>query len=119
MSRILVIDDDESMCETLSMALGRWGFTVAWRTSAVEALQLLDEGEFAAVLTDLYLFGMDGITVCAEVARRRPGLPVVLMTAFGTAELAEKALRAGAVAFVAKPFDLELLHETLLKAVAR
>jgi two-component system, NtrC family, response regulator AtoC len=117
--RVLVIDDDQSMCETLATVLTRRGFTVEWRTAAREGLGLLEGREFDVVVTDLHMDGMDGIAVCEELARSHPGLPVVVITAFGTAESAASALRVGAWGFVTKPFDLELLRTTLTQAVLK
>ena len=115
--RILVIDDDSSMCETLATVLTRRGFTVDWRTAAADALALVSERDFDVVITDLHMDGMDGIAVCEQMTRYHPGIPVVVITAFGSAETAAEALRAGAWGFLTKPFDLDLLRTTLTKAV--
>lgn len=115
--RILVIDDDESMCETLASALTRRGFSVEWRTSGLDALRLLDERDFDVVLTDLHMDGIDGFGICRHVADFHPGLPVVVLTAFGTPESEAAARHFGAWNFLTKPFDLVLLRDTLSDAV--
>ena len=58
---ILIVDDDQSMAETLTKAMTRRGFTVTSKTSAAEALTLLEEQDFDVVVTDLHMEGMDGL----------------------------------------------------------
>ena len=61
--RVLVIDDDQSMCETLSSALARRNFSVVWSTVGREALALLDHGDFDVVLTDLNMEDLSGLAL--------------------------------------------------------
>src|SRR2546430_2589985 len=114
---ILMVDDDQSLCETVATAMGRRGFAVTWRTSGAEALDLLEDHEFDAVVTDLHMEGMDGLALCQRVVARWANVPVVVMTAFGNAESVMAAMRAGAHDFVTKPFELEMLRMTLARAV--
>jgi two-component system response regulator HydG len=116
--RVMLVDDDRDMCETLSRWLVRRGFAVAWRTSAPEALALLDGEDFDVVVTDLNMDGMDGLALCERATALRPGLPVIVTTAFGTAEIQVAATAAGAYDFMTKPFDLEALRLALHRAVA-
>jgi two-component system, NtrC family, response regulator AtoC len=115
--KVLVVDDDQSMCETLVAALRRRDFTVEHSTSTAAAIALLDREDFDVVVTDLHMDGMDGIAFCEHVVQNRPGLPVVMITAFGTLETAVAAIRAGAYDFITKPFDIELVRLTLARAV--
>jgi len=115
--KVLIVDDDASMCDTLAAALSRRGFVVATKTSAVEALALIEEQDFDVVVTDLHMDGMDGFAFCERVAANRPDVPVVVITAFGTLETAVAAIRAGAYDFITKPFDVELVRLTLSRAV--
>jgi two-component system response regulator HydG len=114
---ILIVDDDQSMAETLTKAMTRRGFAVTWKTSAAEALQLLEEQDFDAVVTDLHMDGMNGFAFCERVAANRPDVPVVIITAFGSLDSAVGAIRAGAYDFITKPFDVESLRLTLSRAV--
>ncbi len=116
-SRVLVVDDDQSMCETLASALVRRGFVVTWRTAALDALALLEQEDFDAVVTDLHLGGLDGLGLCERVVANRPDVPVVMVTAFGSLDTAVAAMRAGAYDFITKPFDIELVRVTLARAV--
>jgi two-component system response regulator HydG len=115
--KVLIVDDDPSMCETLAAAMSRRGFAVATKTSAREALALIDDEGFDVVVTDLHMDGMDGLAFCERVVANRPDLPVVVITAFGTLESAVAAIRAGAYDFITKPFDVELVRFTLARAV--
>jgi CheY-like chemotaxis protein len=115
--RVLVVDDDRPMCETLASCLGRRGFDVAWRTSGRDALALLDGHDFDVMLTDLHMDEMDGLALCTRVVAIRPLLPVIIATALGTPDLRAAALAAGAREFLTKPFDLERLRLALSRAV--
>jgi two-component system, NtrC family, response regulator AtoC len=114
---ILIVDDDQSMAETLTRAMTRRGFVVTWRTSGLEALKLLDEQDFDVVVTDLHMEGMDGFAFCERVLANRPDVPVVMITAFGSMDSVVAAIRCGAYDFITKPFDVELLRLTLARAV--
>ena len=116
--RIVVIDDDKSMCEMLEAGLRRKDFDVTWRTSAREAESIFKLEEYDVVLTDLQMPGEDGLELCSRLVRNRPDIPVVVVTAFGSMESAVAALRAGAYDFVSKPFDLDTLALLLKRAVA-
>jgi two-component system response regulator HydG len=80
--RILVVDDDRSLCETIEADLKPRGFDVLWRVAAEEAFAALREGEFDAVLTDLRMPGMSGVELCDRIVANRPDVPVIVMTAW-------------------------------------
>lgn len=115
--RVLIIDDDQSMCEMLETDLRRRGFDPSWHTSAVKAFENVKNEDFDVILTDLMLPGMNGIELCERIAANRPDVPVVVMTAFGSMEAAVDAMRAGAYDFVAKPVDLDILALCLQRAL--
>ncbi|MEZ4394567.1 MAG: sigma-54 dependent transcriptional regulator [Polyangiales bacterium] len=115
-SRVLVVDDDRSMCEVLAERLSLRGFHVDWRTSADEALAALAAESYDVLVTDLNMRGMNGIELCERVATNRPDVPVVVITAFGSLETAVAAIRAGAYDFVTKPFEIEVLALSLNRA---
>jgi two-component system response regulator AtoC len=115
--RVLIVDDDESLCEAMEAALRRAGFQPSWKTSADEALALLEQEDFDVVVTDLHMKGMNGLALCERIAANRPDVPVVVVTAFASMETAVAAIRAGAYDFINKPFELEELKLTLEHAV--
>ncbi len=115
--RVLVVDDDQSMCDLIESNLTRKGFGVKYLTSPSEAYDLLQREDFDAVLTDLKMRGMNGIELCERIVANRPDIPVVVITAFGSLETAVAAIRAGAYDFVTKPFQMEALKLTMERAV--
>ncbi|SHJ39052.1 DNA-binding transcriptional response regulator, NtrC family, contains REC, AAA-type ATPase, and a Fis-type DNA-binding domains [Malonomonas rubra DSM 5091] len=115
--RILVLDDDQALCELLVEDLSRRGHSLHSALRVEDARELLHKEEIDIVLTDLNMPGTSGIDFCAELQKNRPDLPVVIMTAFGSLETAIAALRAGAYDFVTKPVDLDLLSISLNRAL--
>ena len=115
--RILIVDDDQSMCELLEADLSRRGFQISCFTSADEAFHALQEKEFDTVLTDLQMPCMDGLDLCNRIVLNWPDVPVIVITAFGSMETAIKAMRAGAYDFVTKPVEMEILALALERAV--
>ncbi|HKU36876.1 MAG TPA: sigma-54 dependent transcriptional regulator [Polyangiales bacterium] len=114
---ILAVDDDAAMCSVLEDGLGRRGMQVRTCSDAAQALALLGTQEFDVLLTDLLMPGIGGIALCSEALAVRPGLPVVVITAFGSLESAIAAMRAGAYDFITKPFELDVLAMALRRAV--
>ncbi|MGO9708803.1 MAG: sigma-54-dependent transcriptional regulator [Polyangiaceae bacterium] len=115
--RILLVDDDRAMCEALDVGLRGRGLSVTWRTSADEALLLLESEDFDVVLTDLNMRGTNGIELCERVVAARPDMPVVLLTGFGSLDAAVAAMRAGAYDFLSKPVKLDVLAIALQRAL--
>ena len=114
--RVLVVDDDPSLGELLVTGLGGCGYEAEWRGDAREALAVLGRTEFAFVVTDLSMPGMDGIELCKRVVAEHPRLAVIVMTAHGSLEGAVSAMRAGARDFIVKPFEVAALALTLERA---
>jgi DNA-binding NtrC family response regulator len=117
--RILIVDDERSMCDLLETDLRLRDFAPSCFTSAEEAFEAFCRDDFEAVLTDLMMPGMDGNEFCSRLVANRPDVPVIVMTAFGSLETAIGAIRAGAYDFVTKPIELELLAVILQRAVER
>jgi two-component system, NtrC family, response regulator AtoC len=109
---ILLVDDEKNMRLSLDAVLRGEGYETRLAESAEEACRFLGEEEYFMVITDARLGGMSGYDFLKEVARRKPGLPVLMMTAYATPKLAVEAMRNGAINYLGKPFDPdELLHE--------
>ena len=114
--RVLVVDDDQSMCELVADGLGARGYDVTWRVSGDEALALLDDEDFDVVLADMKLNGQSGLDLCKSILARRSDVCVVVMTAFGSLEGAIGAIRAGAHNFVIKPVSMDALAVSVERA---
>ncbi|HPH66837.1 MAG TPA: sigma-54 dependent transcriptional regulator [Kofleriaceae bacterium] len=117
--KILVVDDEPDMCELLELGLKKRGMQVTWRTNPEEAFELLLNGEFDCVLTDLNMKGLTGLELTSRIVANRPDVPVVVLTAFGSFEAAVAAMRAGAYDFVTKPVELDALAMSLRRATER
>jgi len=116
---VLIIDDEQSMCDMLHTDLRLRDFAPCCVTSAQQALEAFSRQEFEVVLTDLKMPGVDGIQLCSRLVESRPDVPVVVMTAFGSLETAIAAMRAGAYDFLTKPIEMELLAMILSRAIER
>jgi two-component system response regulator HydG len=116
-NRVLIVDDEQSMCELLEADLRLREVPCQWHTSAEEAFAELDQGEFGVVLTDLNMPGLNGLELCERIVANRPDIPVVVMTAFGSMETAVAAIRAGAYDFVTKPLQMDVLALVLERAL--
>lgn len=114
--KILVIDDESSMCELVDEVLSLSGFDCISTQSAEEALKIISVGDFDVVLTDIKMPHLSGLELCEKISHLRPDLPVVIMTAFGSMDMAIDALRRGAYDFVTKPFELDLLRLSVNRA---
>ena len=114
---ILFVDDDQAMCELVDATLRPLDMEVVWFTEPVDALDHLRVHPVDVVLTDLRMRGMTGLEVCQAVRSMRPGVPVIVMTGFGSMDTAIEAIRAGAYDFLPKPVDLDVLEITVRRAV--
>jgi two-component system, NtrC family, response regulator AtoC len=115
--RVFVVDDDPDMCALLEARLEARGFEVRSMTSPEAALDHLGSAEVDVVLTDLKMADLDGLQLCERLVARRPDVPVLVMTAFGTVETAIAAIRKGAYDFITKPVDLDALMVALARAL--
>ncbi|MFM8358486.1 MAG: response regulator, partial [Verrucomicrobiota bacterium] len=102
---LLVVDDEKNMRLSLETVLRREGYDVRMSESAESGLRMLEAEEPFLVITDARLGGMSGYDFLREVGRKRPGLPVLMMTAYATPKLAVEAIKAGAIDYLAKPFE--------------
>jgi DNA-binding NtrC family response regulator len=116
-ARILVVDDDKDMLELLVAGLEPRGYRISTCQSPEEALALLDSGDFAAMLVDIHMEGQSGLDVCRTAVGKRPDMPVIVITGFGTVEHAVGAIRAGAYDFITKPISMDALALTLERSV--
>jgi len=117
MSRVLVVDDDQTMCAMLRANLTRRGFEVVTSGVPSEAFERLRAEDFDVVVTDINMPGMNGLALCERIVADRPDVPVVVMTAFGSLDTAIAAIRAGAYDFLPKPIEIEVLVVALARAV--
>ncbi|MFT3711437.1 MAG: sigma-54 dependent transcriptional regulator [Archangium sp.] len=102
---ILVVDDDEAVGKVLAALLTQSGHKATWVGSAEAALATLDKKAFDLVISDVRMPGLSGLELLKLLRQRSPDLPVVLLTAHGTVQMAVEAMREGAADFLLKPFN--------------
>jgi DNA-binding NtrC family response regulator len=110
---ILVVDDQHSIRLMLESGLSLNGFRVSCARNGAEALTAASTKEFDAVISDIYMPDGDGLTMVQELRALLPALPIVLMTAQGSVELAVRAVEEGATDFIAKPFEVSAVAALL------
>ena len=115
--KILVIDDDTSLRRVLEYNLQEAGYEVRTAASGEEGVYLFEQQQPDLVITDMKMPGMDGLTLLKAVKERSPETLVVIITAFGTIDLAVEAMKAGAYDYITKPFNREALRLTIGKAL--
>jgi two-component system response regulator FlrC len=108
---ILVVEDDDALRDALCTTLECAGHRAQGAADGPAALALIERDVFHLVVSDLRMAPMDGLALLAEVRRRDPALPVLLMTAFGDVDKAVAAMRGGACDFLLKPFEPRVLIE--------
>ncbi|MDZ7640370.1 MAG: sigma-54 dependent transcriptional regulator [Bryobacterales bacterium] len=118
MTRLLLVEDDASVRNTLSTFLELEGFAVDVAPSSESAFRRLATEAYPVVLSDIYLDSCTGLDILEEAKRRNPSCMVVLMTGRGSMETVVAATQGGAFDYVAKPFDLDDILAVLRRAVA-
>jgi two-component system response regulator GlrR len=116
-ARLLLVDDDPSLLRLMTLRLEGEGYQVTSADCAETALTLLAKHPVDVVLSDLRMPGLDGMALFDEIAKRSPGLPVVLMTAHGSIPEAVAATQRGVFGFLTKPLNNVELRDILQKAV--
>jgi DNA-binding NtrC family response regulator len=114
---ILVIEDDQDMCDMLAVGLGSRDFSVSTYVSGKEGLAAVSLPSTDVVLADINLPDMNGLDICNAIVNNRPDIPVIIMTAFGSMDTAIAAIRAGAYDFITKPLDMDILALSLERAI--
>jgi DNA-binding NtrC family response regulator len=117
--RILIIDDEAAIRESLETLLGLEGYIVDTAENGELGLDRIAEQPFDLVLLDLALPGRNGLEILTIIRDRQPNLPVIMITAFGTVGNVVDAIRGGAQNFVQKPWDNEKLLADIRAAIAR
>lgn len=117
--RILIVDDDDALRESLELLLSSEGYGVLSADCGEAALELIEQAPVDAALCDIRMPGIDGFDLMPQISRLLPGVPIILMSAHGTEDLAVEAIQRGAYDYLAKPFQPAEIRLTLLKAHER
>lgn len=120
---VLVVDDEKIVRDSMKEWLKEEGYPVQTADSAAMALELLETGPFKAMLTDIKMPGMDGVTLLTRAKEIQPDLAVVMMTAYAAVDTAVEAMKQGALEYLVKPFDpdavLEMVDRIYQTSVAK
>lgn len=117
--RILVIDDEQSICQILSIILKKEAYIVDTASTAENALELLHNNSYDLILSDIKMPDMDGITLLKKIKDNEPEQMIIMMTAFGTLENAVEAMREGAYDYLSKPIKAKEIILHVKKAIER
>ena len=117
--KILLVDDEKEFIETLAERMKTRGMEVWTTTSAKEALKMVDTQSFDAIALDLIMPEMDGIEALSILKSKNPDLQIILLTGQATIDKGIEAMKLGAMDFIEKPADLEMLTNKIKKAKAK
>ena len=115
--KILIVDDDRNFLEVLKVRIESAGYSVFAAANEEDALRLARSEAFSLSIVDLQLERGDGITLMKELQLLLPGMPVIILTAFGTIASAVQAMKQGAHNYLTKPFDSRDLFSHIEKAL--
>jgi two-component system NtrC family response regulator len=117
METILIVDDEKNYLVVLEALLGPEGYEIVTTDNALEAVRSVRESDLDLVITDMKMPGMSGMELLEECKKIRPELPVIMMTAYGTIEMAVEAMKKKAYDYITKPFNNEELKLIIKKAL--
>lgn len=117
--RVLVVDDELSMREFISILLEREGYQAVSAANAGEALEQLRSGMFDLVISDVQMPGLNGIELLSRIKESAPETAVLMMTAFSAAEQAVEAMKLGAYDYISKPFKVEEVKQLIRNALEK
>ncbi|MFT7595941.1 MAG: two-component system response regulator FixJ [Paracoccaceae bacterium] len=116
---VFIVDDDNAVLDSLGVLLESLGFRVELFESGASFLAALDENANGCLILDVRMPGLSGLEIQERLTDRNATLPVIIMTGHGDLPMAVKAMKAGAVDFVEKPFDADGIAASVNMAMAR
>lgn len=116
---ILIIDDEENMLHMLKTLLSKEGYEVVTATNGTEGLERIETDSFDTILCDIRMPEMDGLSFLKAAKEKNPDSTIIMMSAYGTIDLAVEAMKHGAYDYVSKPFKPDEIILTLKKAEER
>ncbi len=113
--RLLIVEDEDTLCESLQRVFRRDGYEVDRADSAEAAFRLLESSSYDLIITDIVLPGISGIELLTQYRKTKPTQKVMVITAYASLATAVEAIKAGACDFIIKP----LMHDEMKKAVRK
>ncbi|MHA1379003.1 MAG: response regulator [Candidatus Helarchaeota archaeon] len=115
-AKIIVIDDDDGITETLKYILEKFGYTVSVANSGFEAIEMIKKFRHNVALLDFMMPGINGIETFKEIKKINPSINVIMMTAYSLDDFLKEAKKEGVIAVLQKPFNINNVIE-LIKSV--
>ncbi|NMC65519.1 MAG: sigma-54-dependent Fis family transcriptional regulator, partial [Acidobacteria bacterium] len=119
MDSLLIIDDEKSLLDVLSLMFKKEGYEVKTAASGAEGLDILTNNTVDLVITDIRMPHLSGMEILKYVKENQPETPVIVITAYGSIQQAVEALKAGALDYIVKPFDIEELKILVARGLER
>lgn len=117
--KVLVVDDDPVVGKSFHRVLAQKGYQVITAENAAQALERLREQEYDVVFTDIKMPGMNGLELAEQVKAKRPWVPVVIVTGYGSTANEERAKAAGVAAFLNKPLSPNMIEDSVAHALLK
>ena len=117
METVLIVDDEKNYLVVLEALLGPEGYEIVTADNAQDAIRFIRNSDLDLMVTDMKMPGMSGMELLEQSKKIKPELPVIMMTAFGTIEMAVEAMKKQAYDYITKPFQNEELKLTIKKAL--
>ncbi|WP_319467998.1 response regulator [uncultured Pseudodesulfovibrio sp.] len=117
--KVLLIDDEKEFLETLSERMRMRGMDVNTAQSSEDAVSAVDSGDYDAIVLDLKMPGMNGIDMLKVIKAKHPDMQVILLTGEATLDAGIQAMKLGAMDFMEKPADIDVLTQKIKKAQAK
>ena len=119
MSTILITDDEPSITEGLKAAISGHNFKIITASNGLKALSILQNEKIDLLVSDIKMPKMDGLELQDEALKINPNLPIILLTAYGTVEIAVESMRRGAYDFLTKPVNIDKFEMLVLRALEK
>jgi CheY-like chemotaxis protein len=117
--QVLIVDDEETLTWSLAKSLShdRETYEVTTANDGETALSIIEEQPYDLVVLDIRLPGMNGLDVLLKIKEEKPSIKVIIMTAYGSSDIKEKAKARGSLFYIEKPFEIEQMRSLILKAL--
>jgi signal transduction histidine kinase/DNA-binding response OmpR family regulator len=117
--RLLVVDDEETVCQVFERTLGKKNYEVQTTQNANKALEEIKQSFFNLMIIDLKMPGMDGIQLLKRIKKLNPYIEVIILTGFGTTDTAVSAMKLGAFDYITKPFNFKEIEKIIQKCLEK
>lgn len=115
-TKVMLVDDEEEFIELMSQRLETRGLKIITVTSGEEAIEMADDQNLDVAVVDFAMPGIDGIETLRQIKEKRPDIEIIMLTGQGTIQSGIEAMKHGAIDYLEKPVDLNVLMEKIRQA---